>query len=56
MTLEAEKLAALDLAIAKFGNDGHSIEKKSLIGLRDKMMALVPRNKALRLEADHELS
>jgi predicted DNA-binding transcriptional regulator YafY len=54
MTLEAEELAALDLAIAKFGNDGHSIEKKSLIGLRDKMMALVPRNKALRLETDHE--
>ena len=54
MTLAAEELAALDLAIAKFGNDGHSIEKKSLIGLRDKIMALVPRNKALRLETDHE--
>ena len=54
MTLEAEELAALDLAIAKFGNDGHSIEKKSLIALRDKIMALVPRNKALRLETDHE--
>jgi hypothetical protein len=54
MTLEAGELAAIDLAIAKFGNDGHSIKKKSLIALRDKIMALVPRNKALRLETDHE--
>lgn len=54
MTLEAEELAALDLAISKFSGDGNVIERKALITLRDKIMALVPRNKALRLETDHE--
>lgn len=54
MTLEAEELAALDLAIGKFSGDGNVIERKALMTLRDKIMALVPRNKALRLETDHE--
>jgi predicted DNA-binding transcriptional regulator YafY len=54
MTLEAEELAALDLAISKFSGGGNVIESKALIALRDKIMALVPRNKALRLETDHE--
>jgi predicted DNA-binding transcriptional regulator YafY len=54
MTLEAEELAALDLAISKFSGDGNVIERKALIALRDKIMTLVPRSKALRLETDHE--
>lgn len=53
LTLEAEELAALDLAIGKFSGDGHVIERKALVALRDKIMALVPRSKALRLETDH---
>ena len=55
MTLSAEELAALDLAVETLKRSGLAVEADDLLGLREKVMALVPRSKAARLETDHEV-
>ena len=54
MTLSPEELAALDLAIETMRRSGLSVEAEDLLTLREKILALVPRSKAARLETDHE--
>jgi len=54
MTLSAEELAALDLGIELMKGSGLPVEASQLLSLREKMLALVPRTKAARLETDHE--
>jgi predicted DNA-binding transcriptional regulator YafY len=55
MTLSAEELAALDLAVETLRHNGLGVEADDLLALREKMLALVPRAKAARLETDHEV-
>lgn len=54
MTLTPDELAALDLGIEALTRGGQTVEAHTLMGLRDKILALVPREKAARLETDHE--
>src|SRR5262245_20836959 len=54
MSLSPEELAALDIAVETLKRSGLSIEADDLLGLREKILALVPRSKAARLETDHE--
>jgi predicted DNA-binding transcriptional regulator YafY len=54
MTLTPEELAALDLAIETLKRSGVTVEADELLSLREKILALVPRSKAARLETDHE--
>ena len=54
MTMSAEELAALDLAVETLTRTGLSVEAEHLLALREKVLALVPRSKAARLETDHE--
>lgn len=54
LTLTPEELAALDLAAEKLKRSGLTAEADDLAGLREKILALVPRAKAARLETDHE--
>lgn len=54
LTLSPEELAALDLATETLKRSGLAIEAEQLVTLREKIMALVPRAKAARLETDHE--
>lgn len=54
MTLSPEELASLDLAASTMKRSGLGIEAEHLLTLREKIMALVPRAKAARLEPDHE--
>ncbi len=54
MTLTPEELAALDVAVAALGQGGQSVEAAALTRLKDKILALVPRERARRLETDHE--
>lgn len=54
VTLTPDDLAALDLAIESFAKSSQEVEAGVLVSLRDKIRALVPRNKAARLETDHE--
>ncbi len=54
MSLSPEELAALDIAIETLKRSGLAAEAAGLITLREKIMALVPRTKAVRLETDHE--
>jgi predicted DNA-binding transcriptional regulator YafY len=54
MTLTPEELAALDLAMETMKRSGLAVEAEHLLTLREKIMALVPRGKAARLETDHE--
>ncbi len=54
MTLSPEELAALDLAVETMNRSGLAIEAEHLLKLREKIMALVPRAKAAKLETDHE--
>lgn len=54
MSLSPEELAALDLAVETMRRSGFEIEAEHLLKLREKVMALVPRAKAARLETDHE--
>lgn len=55
MTLSPEELAALDLAVETLRRSGLTVEADELLGLREKILALVPRSKAARLETDHEV-
>src|SRR5262249_28875329 len=54
MSLSAEELAALDLAVETMKRAGLSVEAGDLLNLREKILALVPRSKAARIETDHE--
>lgn len=54
MTLTSDELAALDLAIETLNRSSLSVEADALSKLREKILALVPRAKALSLETDHE--
>lgn len=54
MTVNAEELAALDLAIEAMRQSGGAFESQELLNLREKILALIPRAKAARLVTDHE--
>jgi len=54
MTMSAEELTALDLAVETLRRSGLTVEADDLLRLREKVRALVPRSKAARLETDHE--
>lgn len=54
LTLASDELAALDLAIETFERNALSVEAAELRSLREKIVALVPRNKIARVETDHE--
>ena len=54
LTLRPEELAALDLAVTSLNREGLNVEADDLLSLREKILALVPRSKAARLETDHE--
>jgi predicted DNA-binding transcriptional regulator YafY len=54
MTLSADELAALDLAAETIARAGLTVEAESLLGLREKILALVPRAQAARIETDLE--
>ena len=54
MTLYPEELAAPDLAMESLKRLGLTVEAEHLLKLREKILALVPRSKAARLETDHE--
>jgi predicted DNA-binding transcriptional regulator YafY len=54
LSLGAEDLAALDLAIEQFEHGGQALEARALARLRDKVMALVPGPRAARLDTDHD--
>ena len=54
MSLSAEELAALDMAVETMKRAGLSVEAGDLLNLREKILALVPRSKAARIETDHE--
>ena len=50
MSLSPEELAALDLAVETLQRSGLGVESEDLLTLREKILALVPRSKAARLE------
>jgi predicted DNA-binding transcriptional regulator YafY len=54
ITLLPDELAALDLAISSLGRASQSFEAAQLEHLKEKILALVPRAKAARLETDYE--
>jgi predicted DNA-binding transcriptional regulator YafY len=54
MTLSADELAALDLAAETMTRSGLTVEAENLLGLREKILALVPRAQAARIETDLE--
>ncbi|WP_338828330.1 helix-turn-helix transcriptional regulator [Bradyrhizobium sp. 27S5] len=54
LTLASDELAALDLAIETLERNALDIEASELRSLREKILALVPRNKIARVETDHE--
>lgn len=54
LSLSPDELAALDLSIATFEKSAQDIEANQLRSLREKILALVPRNKISRIETDHE--
>jgi predicted DNA-binding transcriptional regulator YafY len=54
MSLSPEELAALDIAIETLNRSSLAVEADDLLSLREKILALVPRSKAARLETDHE--
>ncbi len=54
MSLFPEELAALDLAMESLKRSSLTVEAEHLLKLREKILALVPRSKAARLETDHE--
>lgn len=54
MNLTSEELAAVDLAINQFSKAGMDFEARELRRLKDKVLALVPRQTKIRIETDHE--
>jgi len=54
ISLTPEELASLDLAIAHLSQAGQTLEALQVGSLKEKILALVPRSKAARLETDYE--
>ena len=54
MNLTSEELASVDLAVEQFEQAGMDFEAKELKRLKDKILALVPRQTKMRIETDHE--
>jgi predicted DNA-binding transcriptional regulator YafY len=54
LTLTSDELAALDLSIELLEQSAQGVEASELRRLREKILALVPRNKIARVETDHE--
>src|SRR5580692_2479973 len=54
LTLTSDELAAFDLSIETLERNALGIEADELRRLREKILALVPRNKIARVETDHE--
>jgi predicted DNA-binding transcriptional regulator YafY len=54
LTLSSDELAALDLSIETLKRSAQGVEATQLEALREKIIALVPRNKLSRIETDHE--
>src|ERR1700722_407137 len=54
LTLTSDELAALDLSIETLERSALGVEATELRRLREKILALVPRNKIARVETDHE--
>lgn len=54
ISLTPEELTALDLAVAHLTQGGQKLEAQQLNSLKEKILALVPRSKAARLETDYE--
>jgi len=54
MNLTSEELASVDLAVEQFEQAGMEFEAKELRRLKDKILALVPRQTKIRIETDHE--
>ena len=54
LSLSPEELAAFDIAIETLKRSSLAVEAEDLLILREKILALVPRSKAARLETDHE--
>lgn len=54
MTLTPDELAAFDLAITSLVQSGQALEAEHLSRLKEKILALIPRSKAARLETDYE--
>ncbi|MEO3998885.1 WYL domain-containing protein [Mesorhizobium sp. CAU 1732] len=54
LTITAEQTAALDVAIDAMVRDGATAEASHLRTIRDVVHALVPDNRAIRIETDHE--
>jgi predicted DNA-binding transcriptional regulator YafY len=54
LSLDADELAALDMATAQLLRDGQEREAGLLAGLKEKILALVPAAAANRIETDHD--
>jgi predicted DNA-binding transcriptional regulator YafY len=54
LNLNADEVAAVDFAVKALASSGDNVEAARLRSLRDKILALVPRQQAVRLETDHE--
>jgi predicted DNA-binding transcriptional regulator YafY len=54
LTLTSDELAALDLSIETLERSALGVEATELRRLREKILALVPRNQIARVETDHE--
>jgi predicted DNA-binding transcriptional regulator YafY len=54
LTLSSDELAALDLSIATLKRNAQDVEAAQLETLREKIIALVPRDRISRIETDHE--
>ncbi len=54
LTVTAEQTAALDVAVDAMVREGATAEASHLRGIRDVVHALVPDNRAARIETDHE--
>jgi predicted DNA-binding transcriptional regulator YafY len=54
LTVTAEQTAALDVAIDALAREGATAEASHLRTIRDVVHALVPDNRAIRIETDHE--
>ena len=54
LSVTADELAAFDLALNHLTRAGLSIEAKALGSLREKLMAMIPRQKIARIEPDYD--
>src|SRR5690242_3053683 len=54
LTLTPDELAAFDLSVETLARNALDVEATALRRLREKILALVPRSRIARVEADHE--